>query len=116
MNKLTKSIVSLASILLILGLAFYPKIKQAISKEPNEDAKKEKGGPGGKGGGKTAVVVSVVKFTRLDDMLNSTGSILANEEVEIRSEIAGRIIQLNIKEGDAVQKGTVLFRINDDVS
>ena len=113
MNKVTKSIVSLLSIALILGLAFYPKIKQALIKNP-EEAKKEKGGPGGKGGGKTAVVVSVVKSTRLDDMVNTTGSILANEEVEIRSEIAGRIILLNIKEGDVVQKGTVLFRINDD--
>ncbi len=114
MNKVTKTILSLATLALILGLAFYPKIKQLISKNPEADAKKEKGGPGGKGGGKTAVVVSVVKFTRLDDMVNSTGSILANEEVEIRSEIAGRIVLLTIKEGDVVQKGTVLFRINDD--
>lgn len=52
MNKVTKTIVSLASIALILGLAFYPKLKQAISKNPEEDAKKEKGGPGGKGGRK----------------------------------------------------------------
>ena len=74
---------------------------------------KEKGGPGGKGG-KTAVIVTVVKSTKLDDILSSTGSILPNEEVEIRSEIAGRIILLNIKEGDNIQKGTVLLRINDD--
>jgi membrane fusion protein (multidrug efflux system) len=114
MNKVSKSIVSIAIIALILGLAFYPKIKQSLTKNPEEEAKKEKGGPGGKGGGKTAVVVSVVKSTRLDDMINSTGSILPNEEVEIRSEIAGRIILLNIKEGDVVQKGTILFRINDD--
>lgn len=115
MNKITKTLISLIVISLVLGLAFYPKIKKSFSpSEKDEKAKgKEKGGPGGKGG-KTAVIVTVVKATRLDDLLNSTGTILPNEEVEIRSEIAGRITSLNIKEGDIVQKGTVLLQINDD--
>ena len=115
MNKLTKILISLLVISLVLGLAFYPKIKKSFfASEKDEKSKgKDKGGPGGKGG-KTAVIVMVVKATRLDDMLSSTGSILPNEEVEIRSEIAGRIIALNIKEGDVVQKETVLLQINDD--
>jgi len=120
MNKFTKTIISFTAIILILGLAFYPKIKKTFSASESKDnmkgKEKEKGGPGGPGGkgGKTAVIVTVVKSTKLDDILSSTGSILPNEEVEIRSEIAGRIILLNIKEGDNIQKGTVLLRINDD--
>lgn len=110
MNKVTKSILGVLILALVLGLAFYPKIKKTFNKEKTQEAKKDKNGKGGK----TAVVVTVVKSTRLDDLISSTGSILANEEVEVRSEIAGRIILLNIKEGDAVKKGTVLFRINDD--
>lgn len=114
MNKITKTLVSLLIILFVVGLAFYPKIKKSYFTDEKAGSKKEKEkGPGGKGG-KTAVIVSVVKSTRLDDMITSTGSILPNEEVEIHSEIAGRIIQLNIQEGDNVQKGTILFRINDD--
>ena len=113
MNKITKTLLSVLTIALILGLAFYPKIKKTFFSAETKEKGKEKGGPGGKGG-KTAVVVTVVKSTRLDDMINSTGSILPNEEVDIRSEIAGRIIALNIKEGDVVAKGTVLLRINDD--
>jgi membrane fusion protein (multidrug efflux system) len=114
MNKITKTIISVFVIILVLGLAFYPKIKKSLSKDEKEGSKKEKEkGKGGKGG-KTAVVVSVVKSTRLDDMITSTGSILPNEEVEIHSEIAGRIILLNIREGENVQKETVLFKINDD--
>lgn len=110
MNKVTKSILGILIVGLVLGLAFYPKIKKSFGKEKTEDSQKGKNSKGGK----TAVIVTVVKSTRLDDMINSTGSILANEEVEVRSEIAGRIILLNIKEGDVVNKGTVLFRINDD--
>jgi membrane fusion protein (multidrug efflux system) len=113
MNKITKTILSVLTIALILGLAFYPKIKKTFFATETKEKGKEKGGPGGKGG-KTAVIVTVVKSTRLDDMISSTGSILPNEEVEIRSEIAGRIILLTIKEGDVVAKGTVLLRINDD--
>jgi membrane fusion protein (multidrug efflux system) len=114
MNKITKTIISLIIILFVVGLAFYPKIKKSFFSDDKANAKKEKEkGTGGKGG-KTSVIVSVVKSTRLDDMITSTGSILPNEEVEIHSEIAGRIIQLNIQEGDNVQKGTILFRINDD--
>ena len=117
MNKFTKTIISLIATILIFGLAFYPKIKKTFSASESKDnmkgKEKEKGGPGGKGG-KTAVIVTVVKSTKLDDILSSTGSILPNEEVEIRSEIAGRIILLNIKEGDNIPKGTVLLQINDD--
>lgn len=116
MNKPTKILITILVILLILGLAFYPKIKKLTAEPDKKEAGKDKGGKGGPGGkgGKTAVVVTVVKETRLDDMISATGSILPNEEVEIHSEIPGRIIQLGIKEGDLVQKGTVLFKINDD--
>ena len=96
MNKITKTFLSILSIAIILGLAFYPKIKSTFFSKETKGKGKEKGGPGAKGG-KTAVIVTVVKSTRLDDMINSTGSILPNEEVDIRSEIAGRIIALNIK-------------------
>lgn len=112
MNKVTKTITSLLVLILILSIAFYPQIKKKFTQDPAAAAKKEK--EKSAKGGKTAVVVTVVKSTRLDDMVNATGSILPNEEVEIHSEISGRIIVLNIKEGDAVQQGTVLFRINDD--
>jgi len=116
MNKSTKTLVTILAILLIVGLAFYPKIKKLTAEPDKKEAGKDKGGKGGPGGkgGKTAVVVTVVKPTRLDDMISSTGSILPNEEVEIHAEISGKIIHLNLKEGDIVQQGGILFKINDD--
>ena len=81
-----------------------------------------KGGKGGKsakggapgGGSKTPVSVYVVKTTRLSDEVASTGSVLPEEAVTIRSEIAGRITSLNFKEGQRVRKGQLLFTINAD--
>ncbi|SNC67305.1 membrane fusion protein, multidrug efflux system [Hymenobacter gelipurpurascens] len=80
-----------------------------------------KGGPGaagakgGAGGGqKLPVQVYVVKATNLSDQVAATGSILAEESVVIKSEISGKITNLNIREGQPVRKGQLLFSINAD--
>jgi len=75
-----------------------------------------KGGPGGGKGGsqKLPVQVYVVKPTNLSDEVAATGSVLADESVVIKSELSGKITSLNIKEGQPVRKGQLLFSINAD--
>ena len=60
-----------------------------------------------------SVQVVVVKQAALDNSINATGTILSNEEVEIRSEIQGRITGLYFKEGERVQSGKLLVKIDD---
>ncbi|MBX0292015.1 efflux RND transporter periplasmic adaptor subunit [Hymenobacter sp. HSC-4F20] len=72
------------------------------------------GGAGSKGGQKLPVQVYVVQATNLADEVAATGSILAEESVIIKSEISGKITSLNIKEGQPVSKGQLLFSINAD--
>jgi len=43
----------------------------------------------------------------------STGSLTANEEVELRSEVPGRIVAINFVEGSSVNKGDLLVKIDD---
>ncbi|MBW3131172.1 efflux RND transporter periplasmic adaptor subunit [Hymenobacter profundi] len=83
----------------------------------------EAGGKGGKGGGKAAggktasrtpVQVYPVTATSLSNIVSATGSVLADESVVIQSEISGKITSLNIKEGQPVKKGQLLFTINAD--
>jgi membrane fusion protein (multidrug efflux system) len=50
----------------------------------------------------------------LENKIFSTGNILANEEVEIRAEVPGRIITINFQEGAMVRKGDLLVKINDN--
>jgi len=57
-------------------------------------------------------VVAVPRM--LENAIFSTGNILANEEVEIRAEIPGRIISINFLEGAMVRKGDLLVKINDN--
>lgn len=115
----------LIAVVLIAALAF---IKITYFPSPNADAKGGggkgaagggKGAPGGKGGkagGGSAlpVQVYVVKPTNLSDEVAATGSILADESVVIKSELSGKITSLNIKEGQPVSKGQLLFSINAD--
>jgi membrane fusion protein, multidrug efflux system len=117
MSKITKNLLTILVIFLILGLFFYPKLKTFFKPKDEKDKKEMSGGgkdgKGGKGG-KTSVIVTVIHPKRLDDLVNTNGTILPNEEVELRSEISGRIVTLNIKEGDFVKRGTTLLHINDE--
>lgn len=55
----------------------------------------------------------VVQTEHLNNNVFATGTVLANEEVELRPEASGKIIQINFKEGTPVSKGDLLIKIND---
>jgi len=46
--------------------------------------------------------------------ITTTGNIIANEEVEIKSEVSGRVVKIYFKEGSPVSKGQLLVKLNDD--
>ncbi len=60
-----------------------------------------------------SVQVVVAKPEPIQHTISVTGSVLANERVELRSETNGRIVVLNLREGSQVQKGDLLVKIND---
>jgi membrane fusion protein (multidrug efflux system) len=55
----------------------------------------------------------VVQPQTFDNNLSLSGSIEANEQVEIRSEISGIVESINFQEGSNVSKGQLLFKVND---
>jgi membrane fusion protein (multidrug efflux system) len=55
----------------------------------------------------------VVQLQTFDNNLSLSGSIEANEQVEIRSEISGIVESINFQEGSNVSKGQLLFKVND---
>lgn len=69
-------------------------------------------GPSSKGAPVPAAytVVSPVDF---EEQLQSTGTLMANEEVVLKTETAGRITALLFREGAMVNKGDLMVRIND---
>ncbi len=74
------------------------------------------GGRGGRGGADTlAVTVDIAASETLEDALQTTGTLLPDEEVVVRSEIAGRITRLGFAEGARVGQGQVLAVLDTEV-
>lgn len=67
----------------------------------------------GRNTGPVAVEIKVAQPGLLLNTVSSTGTILANEKVEIRPEISGRITQILFEEGTTVQKNKLLIKMND---
>jgi membrane fusion protein, multidrug efflux system len=55
----------------------------------------------------------IVKKIDLDNTIRSVGTINANEEVEIRSEVSRRLTGINFSEGTFVSRGRVLFSLDN---
>lgn len=72
---------------------------------------------GGRGPGGPAPVLKVsgiiVKNENFSNSLSIAGSIEADEQVDIRSEISGLVTSIQFTEGTNVIKGKVLLKIND---
>jgi membrane fusion protein (multidrug efflux system) len=66
-------------------------------------------------GGNAPIAVTgfVVKPERFENTVQSNGTIYANEEAELRAEVAGKITAIHFKEGSVVNKGDLLVKIND---
>jgi len=92
--------------LLIIGLVSL--IIYRITQNKEENAGPQKGGsPVAR---VTGIIATPEKFA---DNLSLSGTLEANEQVEIRSEVNGVVEVINFKEGSEVSKGQVLVRIND---
>jgi membrane fusion protein (multidrug efflux system) len=79
--------------------------------------KSQKPASGGKGPGGPAAVLNVngiiTKTESFSNSLSIAGTIEANEQVDIRSEISGLVTSIQFTEGTSVSKGKVLIKIND---
>ena len=94
--------------LLIIGIVGFIAYRISSNKSKNDESKKS--------GGKdipTAVEGIVVKTATFDNNLALSGSVEANEQIEIRSEVSGIVEGIYFTEGSNVKKGQVLFKVND---
>jgi membrane fusion protein (multidrug efflux system) len=57
--------------------------------------------------------VHVVKEETLENTIRTTGTLFANEEVILKSEVPGKVVLIGFQEGDFVKKGQLLFRIDE---
>lgn len=106
MNKKLKPFLISAIVLGVLLIIFLPKLLSSSGSEL----------PGlnpGRMNVEVPVTAYIVSYETLNNKIFSTGTVLANEEVELRSEISGKIVQILFTEGRYVSKGDLLVKIND---
>jgi len=60
-----------------------------------------------------AVGATILRPRPLENKIVVNGDLIANEEVELRSEIPGRVVSINFEEGSRVSKGDLLVKIDD---
>ena len=97
---------------IILGLflfkIYYLNADEEKSAQPGMVAKST-------GGSSSALLVDVYVAQEVNksNVVYSSGTVVPNEEVEIKSEASGRLIELNIKEGRYIKKGAIIARLDD---
>ncbi len=60
-----------------------------------------------------AVDIEIVKPHSLSENLEVTGTLAANQEVNIASELMRKVVAVHVREGNFVAKGTLLFQLDD---
>ncbi|CAN5716763.1 efflux RND transporter periplasmic adaptor subunit [soil metagenome] len=90
----------------VLGALAAPKLISSAGDSP---------APAGPSGAPAAVVVAtyVASPQPIADVVRTTGTLRANEEVELVAEATGRITQVLFSEGSRVRSGQLLVKIND---
>jgi membrane fusion protein (multidrug efflux system) len=74
------------------------------------------GGPGAAGGDGPMgmpVEVAVARTDTVRDEIAATGQIEAVQSIDLRPEVDGRIVEILIREGQEVDQGTPLFKVDD---
>lgn len=104
MSKPVKSILILVAVVAV-GYLLYSKLIAGGDKAPAA-------GGGGPMAQKVAVDVFVVSPSAFQNKITSTGTVLPNEEVELRSEVSGRVTGISFEEGSRVRKGQLLLSVN----
>lgn len=110
MNKVTKRIIFITVVLLIFAGLAYPKVKPLFSSPSNDSGQDESGQ-------RSANVLKaeavLLQPESIDDRIFSTGTLEANEVVDLTAETSGIITGIYFEEGGEVEEGDLLLKIND---
>lgn len=92
--------------LILLAILIIPKLQflQAQDEESESDKKKDQ----------VHVYTQVLRPESVSQQLTVSGSMIPANEVRLTSEAAGKITSLPLQEGQPVQKGELLVKINDN--
>ncbi|MDD3004127.1 efflux RND transporter periplasmic adaptor subunit [Flavobacterium sp.] len=92
-----------AFLILGLGTLIFYRISENAEQNKTSEQKKSP----------TIVYGKVLQPQEFADNLSLSGTLEANEQIEVRSEVSGVVEQINFEEGSLVTKGQALIKVND---
>jgi len=110
MKNQTKIVLTLVILLVISIAFFYPRLDfSGNQNSPAPQASQQSAAA-------NAIPVEVItlKEEKLENSLSLTGSLIPNEMVSLRPEVAGLVEKVSFEEGQFVKKGSPLLYLNDD--
>jgi membrane fusion protein (multidrug efflux system) len=113
MTKKSKIIVIGSIALLILGMAFFPKIKQLLTSGGSDGASVQRVPSFGSNRSELVVNATILQPQTLNNQFGITGVLLPDEEVDLTFESSGKITNIYFQEGTFVKKGDLLAKVND---
>jgi membrane fusion protein (multidrug efflux system) len=104
----TGKIIRWVLILGVAGLATWFILSKANTKT------EKKAGPANAGPQQLITDGHIVTTSVIDNSVQSAGTLLSNESVELKPEVSGKVTGIYFQEGSYVQKGTLLVKLYDD--
>jgi len=98
-------IIAIVAALIFIKNKYFPIASQAPVQASNSASAKAPQSVGVNG--------YIAGVEKLDNKIFATGSIIASEMVDIKPELAGKIVQISFTEGKFVKKGQPLIKLND---
>ncbi len=111
MKKGLRIPITILIILFFAGIILYPKFKPFIASKIKK--KDEKGAPMRQPQQKLSASGYIIAPTQMSELINTTGTLRPDEEVDLSFETSGKIVKINFIEGTRVKKGDLLAKIND---
>ncbi|MCC8173314.1 MAG: efflux RND transporter periplasmic adaptor subunit [Odoribacter sp.] len=108
MNKIVKRVLIVVIILLAIGLILVPRFGW-FSSTPDEVISTTTRS----GSSKLPVTGIIAQLTESENSIPANGTLLANEEVDLVSEVVGKVVGIYFKEGSKVKKGQLLLKVDD---
>lgn len=81
----------------------------------SEDAQAAAGGPPGGGMPPMPVDVDTARMGRVTDAVRATGRIEAVNSIELRPDVQGRVTEILFREGQYVERGAPLIKLDDEI-
>jgi membrane fusion protein (multidrug efflux system) len=116
MSPTLKRTLGIIAVVTVVAAIAAPKLLPLFRSPPAAGAKTKAAGPTPRdGAGGVSLRVNTVKLAAvpMDETITATGSLRADEGVELQPETNGKIVSINFTEGARVRRGDLLLKLND---